>query len=205
MKKKKMLIISIIANIVLICIIAFLIVYIDKKEIKEQPKNSEIPLEQIFETENIDESEIPIKKTNTDSEKIASKYKGDSDRVELNLVDADIVLDQRKGKLIGIRTQDIKANIFQLKDKVSSIEDVTSAMEAFISSSKKYLGIKNGEEPSDLKLYHAPISEKEKLVQESIFQDGGEFCMTYEKNNNKYNINFYKVNEELICELVRVF
>ena len=165
----------------------------DKNSVSD---NKIYDLFEVFDLINIEEiSKLKCK------DKVSKKYDFGSNSFVVN---GDIRLGEELGKVYFIRDNK-KYNLYVQKyriDKYDSIGmQVEGIIEKFEEEVKSYLGIFE-EKPkyeiiegnSETK-YQVPLGEK-------IYNQDKLYCKTYEVQGKEYEMNFYKENEELVCELV---
>ena len=200
-KKRKIIIIGIIILIVLVTFIIFLL--LDRQEKNDSVSETEITIldiSQVFEIDDIEESKYEIEKAK--DIQIASKYIVGSNIYRLN---ADVEFMADTGKMFYVRERYNKLNIYQEEQKIDEYDNVNSQVEGIIenfeSKCKSYLGI-NEEEKGKEELSGESTSKGAIPIGESIYYENREYSKSYELEEKTYEMNFYKKDTGIVCELV---
>ena len=217
MKNKK-----IIITICVIVIIVFLVIItiwgISKGKNKstkiEQPTLS---LSKVFDLEDVQNKDIPIKKSNTESASIALG-------TNTYIVDAKIdFIENKTGKMIYSRENNSKTNIFQVKYIIDKDDNLTNQirrrMDNFIEKCSSYVGVREEEKIRET-IGGKNVKNAEKPLEECIYNDNEKYDITYQlkyeyKNKNdddiydiappkQYEITIYKKDNYLVCEFINV-
>lgn len=217
MKNKK-----IIITICVIVIIVFLVIItiwgISKGKNKstkiEQPTLS---LSKVFDLEDVQNKDIPIKKSNKESASIALG-------TNTYIVDAKIdFIENKTGKMIYSRENNSKTNIFQVKYIIDKDDNLTNQirrrMDNFIEMCSSYVGVRDEEKISET-IGGKDVKNAEKPLEECIYNDNEKYDITYQlkyeyKNENdddiydiappkQYEITIYKKDNYLVCEFINV-
>ena len=229
MKNKK--IIMIILIIILIIVIILGIVINKKSSSKKISSNNNtkvLDLSTVFETENI--SELDTEQTKDAI--VSKKYSVGSNTYKLN---AKVKFNDMDGEMIFLRETYNKANIFQTKYRIDTIDSITTQvgryMQEFEQECTSYMGIEPNEKAYSETLYGEDTEDAPIPLEESIFNENRLYSLTYkvdenrgiedDKNNSKeqdelslkedasnskkYDINFYRNGDYLVCEFVRIF
>lgn len=226
MKNKKIILIAI--AIVVIIAVIIVIIKINNNANKNNSKKlvSELNLEDIFEIENLEKSNI--QKTKNINETIASKY---ITGTNIYVADAKIKFDERVGKAIFVREDYNNLNVYQTSYKIdeddSITEQVQKYMNTFTQMCTDYIGIVD-EKPEEERLYGESTEKFAIPLEESIYLENRLYSVTYKSNDmlksdsnssnikdeellkmeeesaKKYDINFYRLDNFLVCEFVNV-
>ncbi len=178
-----------------------------RKEVDIQIDPNSIPEGSTYEKEYEKAKKMLVKVLKDDKDNKLTLYNSEGsgiEKQEIFSIDANIVLDKEVGNIIFIRGGKIEANVFQLRKKVQSIMDVTNTMREFCNVCTKFLKIKENTEPESRLLYNSDKVKEGESIQEGIYKDGAQCCITYKVNDKKYDLNFYMVGEELIYEFVKI-
>ena len=226
MKNKK--IIMIILIIILIIVIILGIVINKKSSSKKISSNNNtkvLDLSTVFETENI--SELDTEQTKDAI--VSKKYSVGSNTYKLN---AKVKFNDMDGEMIFLRETYNTANIFQTKYRIDTIDSITTQvgryMQEFEQECTSYMGINPEEKAYSETLYGEDTEEAPIPLEESIFNENRLYSLTYKvdenrgikedeikqdeldsreniSNSKKYDINFYRNGDYLVCEFVRIF
>lgn len=217
MKNKKIIITACI--IVIIVFLIFITIWgISKGKNKstkiEQPTLS---LSKVFDLEDVQNKDIPIKKSNKETASIALG-------TNTYIVDAKIdFIENKTGKMIYSRENNSKTNIFQVKyiiDKDDNlVNQIRRRMDNFIEMCSSYVGVRDEEKISET-IGGKDVKNAEKPLEECIYNDNEKYDITYQlkyeyKNKNdddiydiappkQYEITIYKKDNYLICEFINV-
>lgn len=193
---KKMIIAIVIIIVVLVGVIIYAINLNKNKEAEKQ----EIELSELLEKEEIEKTGLKAEKT---KERVTSEY-GTDGKYKIKAV---VKMGEREGELIYIRGNK-NVNIYKTEYEIGKYKDknmeVENIIEMFKEECKNYVGINEEYEESE-ELLGESKAEFELPIAESINNEGREYMKKYKKEGVEYNINFYKEEEKIICELVRVF
>ena len=226
MKNKK--IIMIILIIILIIVIILGIVINKKSSSKKISSNNNtkvLDLSTVFETENI--SELDTEQTKDAI--VSKKYSVGSNTYKLN---AKVKFNDMDGEMIFLRETYNTANIFQTKYRIDTIDSITTQvgryMQEFEQECTSYMGINPEEKAYSETLYGEDTEEAPIPLEESIFNENRLYSLTYKVDENrgikedeikqdeldsrenisdsrKYDINFYRNGDYLVCEFARIF
>lgn len=208
MDKKKVIWISSILVIAIIIIVAVIIKLNNKKQETKNTltKSQTLELSQVFEIDNIENSKYETIK-NKEIE-VASKYLTGTNNYELN---ANVKFEEDEGKMIYIREGYEKVNIYQEEHEVNKYEDKNIKIEEIMTEfEQKCQSYMNADETTQTReeLYGESTSKGKIPVTESIYNENRLYSKIYtikdeiEKIEKKYDINFYKSGESIICEFV---
>ena len=201
-KKKKIIIGASIAGIVLLLVI-LIVVISNNKKIEE---NTEIlenaDLSELINVENIES--LPYETEET-KEEISSKYITGRNKYEIK---ANVQAGETEGKLIYARgTQNL--NIYKTEYTLNKYEDKTTKvrniMQEFEMLCEGYMEITEDAYKETEQLYGESSADFELPVEESIYTEGRLYSKTYKSEENEYDINFYRQDNKIICEFVRVY
>ena len=206
MKNKKLIIISIVILILVIIIVSIII----NKKSSNIIRKETIDFNNAFEIENINDSKYKIEEAK--DVKIASKYSVFNDIYKL---DANVKLGDRNGELIYVRNNSQKLNIYQTKYRIDELnfnEQIERYIEVFRNECVNYIG--NVEKPASESVYGD--SKSSLPVSENIYLNNRLYNIVYEiKDDNeqqqeveiqsqKFEINFYRNESNLMCEFVKI-
>ena len=202
MNKKRIIIIS---AIVIIGVIFGISICIIKKSNQEKYGNSQVKTEtldisQVFELEDIQKSKYEIEKIN--DIKISSKYLIGTETYELK---ANVDFQDDIGQMYYVRESYSNLNIYQTEYKIDEYENISSQVEGIIENfeikCKNYLGIDEQEKGKE-ELSGESKSKAAIPLGESIYYENKEYRKTYNAEDKQYDINFWKRDNVIICELV---
>ncbi len=207
MKNKKLYIT--LAIIVAIALIIIIVVKVKNKnnQINAEPILPTINISEVFELDDIKNTKYEIKKSN--NEQIAKKYIV-SEKYVLN---SNVELNNRKGKMIYVRDANSKMNIYQTKYRIDDL-DYTNGINKYLTEFLDNTSNLTGSEI--LQISDGAIWGEEKkplYLEESIYKDKKLYTFQYEEksentdaqDNKKYDINFYMDGNYLMCELVEKY
>ena len=199
-KKKKIIIIGIIIAITLVAFITVLL--LNRQEDNESVSKTEptiLDISQVFEIDDIEKSKYEIEKTK--DIQISSKYIVGSNIYRLN---ANVEFMEDTGKMFYVRENYNKLNIYQEEQKIDEYDNVNSQVEGIIenfeSKCKSYLGI--DEEKGKEEISGESTTKGAIPIGESIYYENREYSKSYDLDEKTYEMNFYKKDTEIVCELV---
>lgn len=232
MKNKKIIIIILIVILIIVTILGIVINKKNKslKKSQDDKNNNKVTvnLSSVYEKEDI--TELDLEKTK--DIKIAEKYNVGSNIYKLN---ANVDFKGINGEMIFLREDNNKANIFQTKYKIDTTENTTIQIERYMQEfereCKSYMGIDLEEKPDNEKLYGEDKDIYSVPLEESIFNENRLYSLTYKVDENKehekyikkthkddelysktdisdikkYDLNFYRDGDNLVCEFVKIF
>ena len=200
-KKKKIIAGAIIIGIILIIAIIFLNRTNSKKQNEgETETTEEVELSEVLEIEDIEKIKYEKEKT---KDEIATKYITGNNMYKLK---ATVKMQETTGKMIYLRGVD-NINVYQTEYDINKYGDkntqVSGILQTFEEICKNYMGI--GEEYKETEqLYGESNAEFELPVEESIYNEGRLYSKTYKSEENTYDINFYRQDNKIICEFVKI-
>ena len=202
MNKKRIITIS---AIVIIGVIFGISICIIKKSNQEKYGNSQVKTEtldisQVFELEDIQKSKYKIEKIK--DIKISSKYLTGTETYELK---ANVDFQDDIGQMYYVRESYSNLNIYQTEYKIDEYENISSQVEGIIENfeikCKNYLGIDEQEKGKE-ELSGESKSKAAIPLGESIYYENKEYRKTYNAEDKQYDINFWKRDNVIMCELV---
>lgn len=198
-KNKKILIIISIIIIVALLIIGGIALVKNKTSEKNTSQLKEADLINVLEIEDINKTQYKMEKT---KESVSSKYSGDTKYI----LDATVKMEDTTGKMIYLRGTD-NVNIFKTEYELDKYKDtnmqIRNIIDTFEEKSKSYIGINEDSERSEITLGESK-AEFTLPVEESIYNEGRTYSITYKSDEKEYNINFYKQDDKIICELAKI-
>lgn len=147
------------------------------------------------------------------------------------VVDNKVNFNEREGKVILLRDEYNKANIYQTTYRIDEDDNISlqvgGRVQTFIEMCKSYIGITAEQEPYKEKLYGDEASDVSIPLEESIYVKNRLYSITYRVDNanllagteeivsneaitetsdkaKEYDINFYRVDNTLVCEFVNL-
>ena len=201
-KKKKIIAGAIIIGIILIIAIIVLSRVNNKSQKEgETETTEEVELSEVLEIEDIEKIKYEKEKT---KEEIATKYVTGNNIYKLK---ATVKMQETTGKMIYVRGVD-NINVYQTEYDINKYGDkntqVSGIIQTFEEICKNYMGIEEEYKETE-QLYGESNAEFELPVEESIYNEGRLYSKTYKSEENTYDINFYKKDDKIICEFVRIF
>ena len=202
MNKKRIIIIS---AIVIIGVIFGISICIIKKSNQEKYGNSQVKTEtldisQVFELKDIQKSKYKIEKIK--DIKISSKYLTGTETYELK---ANVDFQDDIGKMYYVRESYSNLNNYQTEYKIDEYENISSQVEGIIENfetkCKSYLGIEESEKGRE-ELSGESTTKAAIPLGESIYYENREYRKNYDVEEKQYDINFYKKDKAIVCELV---
>ncbi len=199
-KKKKIIIGASIAGIVLLLVILIVVISSNQKaEDTEQLEN--VDLSELINIENIESLSYGTEET---KEEISSKYITGKNKYE---VKANVQAGEIEGKMIYVRGNYDKLNIYKTEYTLNKYEDKTTKvrniMQEFEMLCEGYMEITEDEYKETEQLYGESGADFELPVEESIYTEGRLYNKTYKNEENEYDINFYRQDNKIICEFVK--
>ncbi len=202
-KKKKIIIGASIAIIVLLLVI--LIVIISNNNKNKTAENTEIlenaDLSQLIDGDNIETISYETEKT---EEEISTKYITGRNTYE---VKANVQAGETEGKMIYVRGAQ-NLNIYKVEYTLNKYKDTTTQvqniMQEFETLCQGYMGITDEEYTETEQLYGESTEIFERPVEESIYYEERLYSKTYKSEENTYDINFYRKDNQIICEFVKI-
>ena len=200
-KKKKIIAGAIIIGIILIIAIIFLNRTNSKKQNEgETETTEEVELSEVLEIEDIEKIKYEKEKT---KEEIATKYVTGNNIYKLK---ATVKMQETTGKMIYVRGVD-NINVYQTEYDINKYGDkntqVSGIIQTFEEICKNYMGIEEEYKETE-QLYGESNAEFELPVEESIYNEGRLYSKTYKSEESTYDINFYRKDDKIICEFVKV-
>lgn len=194
-KKKKIIFIGIV--LILVILIVVILNNINKKE------NTKI-IETVNLAELINEKEIEklAYEKEESKEKISSKYITNQNKYEIK---AKVMAEEIEGKMIYIRgTQNLNVykttyTLNRYKDKTTEISNI---IQEFEMTCERYMEITNNKYEKTEQLYGESTVDYKRPIEESIYFEKRLYSKTYQSEENKYDINFYREDNKIICEFV---
>ena len=197
-KKKKIITGAVIIGIILVILLS----RINNKNQNEGEKteiSEEVELSEVLEIEDIEKMKYEKEKT---KDEIATKYVTGNNMYKLKAI---VKMKETTGKMIYVRGVD-NINVYQIEYDINKYGDkniqVSGIMQTFEESCKNYMGIEEYKETEQL--YGESNSEFELPVEESIYNEGRLYSKTYKSEKNTYDINFYRQDNKIICEFVKI-
>lgn len=201
-KKKKIIIGASIAGIVLLLVILIIAISNNNNTEENTETLENADLSELINVENIES--LPYETEET-KEEISSKYITGRNKYE---VKANIQAGETEGKLIYARgTQNL--NIYKTEYILNKYEDKTTKvrniMQEFEMLCEGYMEITEDAYKETEQLYGESSADFELPVEESIYNEGRLYSKTYKSEENEYDINFYRQDNKIICEFVKVY
>ena len=198
-KRKKVIIIA----IAIILIVVLLLFMVQKSN--EQEEIQMIELSNLLNIENVEDIKKLGYETEETEEKMSSKYITGRNKYE---VKANVQAGETEGKLIYTRgTQNL--NIYKTEYTLNKYEDKTTKvrniMQEFEMLCEGYMEVTDEEYKETEQLYGESSADFELPIEESIYNEGRLYSKTYKSEENEYDINFYKQDNKIICEFVKVY
>ena len=195
----------------IIIIIAIIVIVVLGNNKKENENNSVKPtiseFSSVFELENINSSKYKTEKVK--KIKVAEKYTTNKNVYKL---DANVEFGERDGEIIYIRESGTKANVFQTKYRIDELGSISSQVENYIEIFKNeaisYIGILEDGKGLSESISGTDINKLKLPLGESIYNEKRVYSITYKDTENEgrnYDINFYRNENYLICEFVKVY
>ena len=198
-KSKKIILETIIFAIIVIIVI--LLIVFAKKENNEQETIPIVQLSELLEIRNLEYVKYKTEKT---EEEISSKYVAETQKYK---VKANVIVEETKGKMIYIRGVN-NLNIYKTEYDIIKYSDkntrINQIMQEFETICKNYM--QGAEEYKETETIYGENEEQEGRlpVEESIYNKGRLYSKTYKNEENEYDINFYRKDKKIICELVKI-
>ena len=198
-KRKKVIIIA----IAIILIVVLLLFMVQKSN--EQEEIQMIELSNLLNIENVEDIKKLGYETEETEEKMSSKYITGRNKYE---VKANVQAGEIEGKLIYARgTQNL--NIYKTEYTLNKYEDKTTKvrniMQEFEMLCEGYMEITEDAYKETEQLYGESNADFELPIEESIYIEGRLYSKTYKNEESEYDINFYRQDNKIICEFVRVY
>ena len=199
-QKKKIIIGASIAVILLLLVIIIIAISNNNKETENAETLQTIELSEVINIEDIEKLSYETEKTD---EEISSKYIIGRNKFE---VKANVQLGETEGKLIYARgTQNL--NIYKTEYTLSKYGDkntqVSGIIQTFEETCKSYMGIDKTYQETE-QLYGESTESFARPIEESIYNEGRLYSKTYKSEENTYDINFYRQDNQIISEFVKV-
>ena len=199
--------ILIILAIILAVIILAIIIRNNKQNSSTIAKQTISDFSNVFELENIDNSKYKIEKAK--DVEVSEKYITNKNAYKL---DANVEFGERAGEIIYLRESYAKVNIFQTKYRIDELGSISSQvedyMEIFKNESLSYIGVSEDDKGYSEMLFGADKSEAKLPLGESIYNEKRLYSLTFkdtETEGRNYDINFYRNENYLVCEFVKIF
>lgn len=200
---KKIVIYIVIAIIIIIGILVF--IKNSKKSTEEGKTIKIVDISEVFEVDNIEKSKYEIEKQK--DLQIASKYIVGKEKYQLK---NNVRFVEQIGTMIYIRESYNKLNIYQTEYKIDEYDNISFQVEQIIEQFKAmsidFIGTEPTEEHEEL--IGDDIKKLTVPVGESIYYKNSQYTSNYKvneiKNIKEYEINVYRKDERIICELVSI-
>ena len=201
--KKKIIIGASIAGILLLLVILIVVISNNKKAEENTETLENVDLSELI---NVDDIESLSYETEETKEEISSKYITGKETYE---VKANAQAGETEGKMIYVRGNYDKLNIYKTEYTLNKYEDKTtkvrSIMQEFEMICEGYMEITDEEYKETEQLYGESSADFELPVEESIYNEGRLYSKTYKNEDSEYDINFYRQDNKIICEFVKVY
>lgn len=199
-KKKKIIIGASIVVILLLLVIIIVAISNNSKETENAETLQTIELSEVINIEDIETLQYETEKTD---EEISSKYISGRNKYELK---ANVQAGEIEGKLIYARgTQNL--NIYKTEYTLSKYGDkntqVSGIIQTFEETCKNYMGIDETYQETE-QLYGESTESFARPIEESIYDEERLYSKTYKSEENTYDINFYRQDNQIICEFVKI-
>ena len=199
-KKKKIIVGASIAIILLLLVILIVVISNNKKREENTETLENADLSQLIDVDSIETISYETEKT---EEEISTKYITGRNTYE---VKANVQAGETEGKIIYARgTQNL--NIYKVEYTLSKYGDkntqVSGIIQTFEETCKSYMGI-DGTYTETEQLYGESTESFERPIEESIYYEERLYSKTYKSEENTYDINFYRKDNKIICEFVKV-
>ena len=202
-KKIKIIIGASIAGIVLLLVILIVVISNNKNAEENTETLENVDLSELINMGNIENLSYETEET---EEEISSKYITGRNKYE---VKANVQAGETEGKMIYVRGNYDKLNIYKTEYILNKYEDkitkVSSIMQEFEMLCEGYMEITEDAYKETEQLYGESSADFELPVEESIYTEGRLYSKTYKSEENEYDINFYRQDNKIICEFVRVY
>ena len=200
-KKKKIIIGASIAGIMLLLAILIIVIVNNKRTEDDTEKLENVELSEIISKEDIENLPYEIEKTKED---ISSKYVTGTNMYELKAI---VNMQDTTGKIIYVRGTE-NLNVYKTQyvldkygDKNTQINEI---IQTFEEVCKNYMIIDEEYKETDM-LYGESSEESELPIEESIYNEERLYSKTYKSEENEYDINFWRQDNKIICEFVKIF
>lgn len=193
--KKVIIILSIIFIIILGLIIAN-----NNNQKEELTDIPEVDISQVFDIQDVSKSKYKIEK----KKEIEISYEYLTGKGSYELL-ANVEFTGKTGKMYYIREYYESMNVYKTEYKIDEYEAISSQVEGIIldfeGKCKSYLGIDYEEKGSE-ELRGESITQSKIPLGESIYYENRLYVKTYSMEEKTYEMNFYKKDNKIICELV---
>ena len=201
-EKKKKIIIGASIAIILPLLVILIVVISNNEEREENTETLEnAELSQFIDVDNIETISYETEKT---EEEISTKYITGRNTYEIK---ANVQAGETEGKLIYARgTQNL--NIYKVEYTLNKYKDITTQVkniiEEFENVCEGYMEITDEEYTETDTLFGESTESFERPIEESIYYEERLYSKTYKIEENTYDINFYRKDNQIICEFVKV-
>ena len=200
-KKKKIIIGASIAGIVLLLVILIVVISNNKKAEENTEALENVNLSELMDVENIENLQYATEET---KKEISSKYITERNKYE---VKANVQAGETEGKMIYVRGNYDKLNIYKTEYMLNKYEDkttkVTSILQEFEMICEGYMEVTDEEYKETEQLYGESSVDFDLPIEESIYNEGRLYSKTYKNEECEYDINFYRQDDKIICEFVK--
>ena len=200
-KKKKIIIGASIAVIVLLLVILIVVISNNNKTAENTETLANADLSQLIDVDNIETISYETERT---EEEISTKYIAGRNTYE---VKANVQAGETEGKMIYARgTQNL--NIYKVEYTLNKYKDTTTQvqniMQEFETMCEGYMEITEEEYKETEQLYGESTESFERPIEESIYDEERLYSKTYKNAEYTYDINFYRQDNKIICEFVKI-
>ena len=184
---------------ILLLLVILIVVISSNQKVEDTEQLETVDLLELINVEDIESLSYETEET---KEEISSKYIAIRSKYE---VKANVQVGEIKGKLIYVRgTQNL--NVFKAEYELNKYEDknteICGIIQTFEEICKNQIGIDETYTETD-QLYGESTESFERPVEESIYYEERLYSKTYKNTENTYDINFYRQENQIICEFVK--
>ena len=202
-KKKKIIIGLSIALILIIIIISIIVIINNSNKQGEQiVSKEEIDLSEVIDIEDIGKIKYETERT---EEEISEKYLTGKEKYEIK---GEVKAGETEGKVIYVREDYEKINVYKTEYNLNKYTDksmqIDNIIEEFETICKEYMEMTETEYEESEKVYGETESKFELPIEESIYDEGRVYSKTYKNEEKEYDINYYRKDNKIVCEFVKI-
>ena len=202
-KKKKIIIGLSIALVLIILIISIILITNNSNKQGEQiVSKEEIELSEVIDIEDIGKMKYETERT---EEEISEKYLTGKEEYEIK---GKVKAGKTEGKVIYVREDYEKINVYKTEYNLNKYTDksmqIDNIIEGFETICKEYMEMTETEYEESEKVYGETEAKFELPIEESIYDEGRVYSKTYKNEEKEYDINYYRKDNKIVCEFVKI-
>ena len=156
----------------------------------------------VIDIEDIGKIKYETEKT---EEEISEKYLTGKEKYEIK---GEVKAGETEGKVIYVREDYEKINVYKTEYNLNKYTDksmqIDNIIEEFETICKEYMEMTETEYEESEKVYGEIEAKFELPIEESIYDEGRVYSKTYKNEEKEYDINYYRKDNKIVCEFVKI-